>query len=248
MTFGGGLNGFIATSFRHHFCRHHRSNFSSLYSLSCYFTTAATDLIRLPTTHRAEVQDILRSLPEAIKVCSNLRQLESIYAFMVKNSYNQDCFMINQFVSACSTFSHTDYAIQAFTQMEDPNVFVYNAVIRACVSSFAPIQSLQIYLQMLRAQISPSSYTFPSIIKSCALILQLRIGEAINGQIWKFGFKSHVYIQTSLIDFYSSFGKIFESRQVFDEMVQRDPYAWTSMNVVRFGQNCNPVTCLVVDE
>ncbi|KAL4578485.1 hypothetical protein LXL04_014608 [Taraxacum kok-saghyz] len=237
MNFGGGLNRFIATSCRHHFSHHLRSDFSSLHFLYCYFTTA-TDLIRLPTAHLSELEDIVPNLPgafekgiiiEKFKTCSNLRQLESIYAFMVKNSYNQDCFMINQFASACSTFSQTDYAIQALTQMNDPNIFVYNAVIRACVSCFAPIQSLQIYLRMLRAQISPSSYTFPSIIKSCALISQLRIGEAINAQIWKFGFKSHVFVQTSLIDFYSSFSKIFESRQVFDEMIKRDAFVWTSM-------------------
>lgn len=232
MNSGGGVSGFIATSFRHHFSHRLRRHFSSLNFLSSYFTTTAADLIRLPTTHLAELQGGTINneiIIEHLKICSNLRQLESIYAFMVKNSYNQDCFMINQFVSACSTFSQTDYAIQAYTQMEDPNVFVYNAVIRACVSCFVPIQSLQIYLQMLRARISPTSYTFPSVIKSCAFIQQYRIGEAINGQIWKFGFKSHVYVQTALIDFYSCFGKILESRQVFDEMVERDTFAWTSM-------------------
>ncbi|XP_024970500.1 pentatricopeptide repeat-containing protein At1g06143 [Cynara cardunculus var. scolymus] len=217
--------------FRHHFSHHPRIDFSS----------AARNLIRFPlyeATDLAQSQGIVPRNREAIKkeiiiqhmkICSNLTQLECIYSCMVKNSYNQDCFMINQFVSACSSFSHIDYAIQAFTQMDEPNVFVYNAVIRACVCCFAPVQALQFYLKMLSAQVYPTSYTFSSVIKGCALVAQCRIGEAINGHIWKFGFKSHVYVQTALIDFYSCLGKIFESRLVFDEMVERDVFAWTSM-------------------
>nr|GEX64037.1 hypothetical protein [Tanacetum cinerariifolium] len=93
--------------------------------------------------------------------------------------------MINQFVSACAKFSRMDYAIRAFTQMDDPNVFVYNAVIRACVCCGSPFKGLLCYLKMLR-------------------------------------------VQTTLIDLYSSLGKIFESRRVSDEMVERDVFVWTS--------------------
>ncbi|XP_071707589.1 pentatricopeptide repeat-containing protein At1g06143 [Rutidosis leptorrhynchoides] len=164
-----------------------------------------------------------------MKSCSNLTQIECIYAWMVKNSFNQDCFMINQFITACSGFHQTDYAIKAFSQMDGPNIFVYNAVIRSCVCCSSPIQALQFYAKMLTARISPTSYTFSSVIKGCGLQPQSRFGEAIDGHIWKLGFKSHVYVQTALIDFYSSFGKIFESRQVFDEMVERDVFAWTSI-------------------
>ncbi|KAI3746700.1 hypothetical protein L6452_09139 [Arctium lappa] len=235
---GGRLSGLIATSFRHHFSHHLPTDLSSLNFLSCHFRTA---LIRSPlyeTTHLAESQGIVPRNRKAIKkeiiiehmkICSNLTQLECLYACMVKNSYNQDCFMINQFVSSCSSFSRVDYAIQAFTQMDEPNVFVYNAVIRACVCCFAPIRALEFYIKMLRVQIYPTSYTFSSVIKGCALVTQCRIGEAINGQIWKFGFKSHLYVQTALIDYYSCLGKIFESRMVFDEMDERDVFAWTCM-------------------
>ncbi|KAL8201749.1 hypothetical protein R6Q57_010896 [Mikania cordata] len=237
MNFGCKLSDLIATSYRFHFSHHLRNDFSLVHFLSCQFTAAATE-VKSPTINFAELQGTFyghkgslnnENVIDHLKICSNLRHLESIYACIVKNSYNQDCFMINQFVSACSAFYRIDYAIQAFSQMDDPNVFVYNAVIRACVCCSSPIQALGFYLQMLSAQIAPTSYTFSSVIKGCALVAQSRIGEAINGHIWKFGFKTHVHIQTALIDFYSSVGKISNSRQVFDEMMERDVFAWTSM-------------------
>ncbi|XP_076912871.1 pentatricopeptide repeat-containing protein At1g06143-like [Bidens hawaiensis] len=164
-----------------------------------------------------------------LKNCTNLTQLESFYACIVKNSYNQDCFIINQFISACSTFYNTHYAIQAFIQMDNPNVFVYNAVIRACVYCSYPIQALEFYSKMLSDRISPTSYTFSSLIKGCCLLPQSRTGEAVNGHVCKFGFKYHVYVQTALVDYYASVRRIVDARQVFDEMPERDVFAWTSM-------------------
>ncbi|KAL6588141.1 hypothetical protein OROMI_001119 [Orobanche minor] len=108
---------------------------------------------------------------------------------------------------------------------ENPNVFVYNAIIRGFFHSFPPFKALECYVHMLKAQVCPSSYTFSSLVKGCTLVSASRLGSGVHGQIWRFGFCSHVYVQTSLIDFYSSLSKINESRQVFDEMPERDSFA-----------------------
>ncbi|KAA8538040.1 hypothetical protein F0562_027380 [Nyssa sinensis] len=170
-----------------------------------------------------------QTIADQLKKCSSLKGLESLYASMVKNNANQDCFLINQFVTACSTFYRTDYAILAFTQMENPNVFVYNAMIRGFVHCFSPIQALEFYLQMLRDRVCPTTYTFSSVVKSCTLISALSFGEAVHGQSWKYGYQSNVYLQTALVDFYSNLAKFSESRQLFDEMPERDVFAWTTM-------------------
>lgn len=165
-----------------------------------------------------------------VKECSSVEELECVYATMIKTNASQDCFLINQFISSCtSVFHRTDLAILAFTQMQDPNVFVYNAVIRGFVHCGHPLQALQVYVHMLRAKVFPSSYTFPSLIKACTSFLSFCIGEAVHGQIWKNGFDSHMFVQTALIDFYSNSNKISESRRVFDEMPDRDVVAWTTM-------------------
>lgn len=148
---------------------------------------------------------------------------------MIKNNANQDCFFMNQFITTCSSFQRTDYAVRAFAQMESPNAFVYNAIIKAFVHCLNPIQALKFYLSMLRAGVSPSSYTFPSVIKGCVLVSCLGFGESVHGQILRSGFWSNVFVQTALIDFYSGFGRFVGARQVFDEMPERDSFVWTTM-------------------
>ncbi|XP_059625998.1 pentatricopeptide repeat-containing protein At1g06143 [Cornus florida] len=170
-----------------------------------------------------------QTIVEQLKKCSSLKELECLLASMIKNNANQDCFLMNHFVTACSTFRRTDYAVLAFTQMENPNVFVYNAVIRGFVRCLAPIQALDFYFQMLKDGVCLTSYTFSSIVKCCTLTAALGFGESVHGQVWKYGFGSHVYVQTALVDFYSNLGRITESRQVFDDMLERDVFAWTTI-------------------
>ncbi|KAJ6389880.1 hypothetical protein OIU77_024169 [Salix suchowensis] len=179
----------------------------------------------------------IQTIVNHLKHCTKLKQLHSMFAVMVKTNTNQDCFLMNQYISALSTFNRIDYAVLAYTQMENPNVFVYNAMIKGFVQSYQPVQALELYVQMLRANVSPSSYTFPSLIKACGLVSQLRFAEAVHGQVWRNGFDSHLFVQTSLVDFYSSMGRIEESIRVFDEMPERDVFAWTTMvsSLVRVG-------------
>ena len=174
-------------------------------------------------------KQLITHIVDHLKKCSNLKELECLHASMIKNNTDQDCFLMNQLITACSNFRRTDYAIQAFTHMKDPNVFVYNAIIRGLVHCFSPTQALQFYLDMLRARICPTSYTFSSIVKGCTSIFALGFGEGVHGQIWRIGFGSHLYVQTALVDFYSSLGRIVEARQIFDEMPERDVFAWTTM-------------------
>ncbi|KAJ8749211.1 hypothetical protein K2173_018685 [Erythroxylum novogranatense] len=164
-----------------------------------------------------------------LKRCSSLKELESVYATMVKTSSNQDCFFVNQFITACISFNRVDYSILAYSQMENPNVFVYNAMIRGFVEFDKPIQALQIYVSMLRAEVLPSSYTFSSLVKACNLLSESRFGEAVHGHIWRTGFPAHLFIQTSLVDFYSNIGRMEDSKTVFDEMPERDAFAWTTL-------------------
>ncbi|KAJ4956231.1 hypothetical protein NE237_013014 [Protea cynaroides] len=164
-----------------------------------------------------------------LKRCSQVKELESFYATLFKTNAHQDCFLMNQFVSVCSTLGRMASAILAFADMEEPNVFVYNAMIRGSVRCASSVQALQFYLHMLRSGVCPTSFTFSCLIKACSQVSALRFGEAVHGHIWKHGFESHVFVQTALLDFYSIMGKTLESRKVFDEMPEIDAFAYATM-------------------
>ncbi|XP_031388106.1 pentatricopeptide repeat-containing protein At1g06143 [Punica granatum] len=170
-------------------------------------------------------------LVERLKGCTTLKELQSVLGFMIKTSVDQDCFAMNQFMTTCSTLGCWDLAASMFSQVQNPDVFLYNAMIRVSVQCSYPLQALEQYKSMLRAGVMPESHTFSSLIKGCRLVQALRYGKCVHGGVWKNGCKRDVFVQTAAIDFYASFGGIVESEKVFDEMPvsERDVFAWTTM-------------------
>ncbi|KAK4412874.1 Pentatricopeptide repeat-containing protein [Sesamum alatum] len=172
---------------------------------------------------------IVRHIADQLRSCSSLKEVESWYALLLKNGTSQDCFLMNQYITSCSDLHSIDSALFAFAQMENPNVFVYNAMIGAFVNYFCPLDGLWYYVLMLRNGVRPTSYTFPAVTKSCKVLSVVGVGTSVHGQVFKSGFSLHVHVQTALVDFYSSLGRIVESRKVFDEMPERDGFAWSAM-------------------
>ncbi|KAK9137923.1 hypothetical protein Sjap_008517 [Stephania japonica] len=156
---------------------------------------------------------------------------------MIRNNAHQNCFLLNQLISTSSTFHQIGIAEFAFSQSKQPNVFVYNAMIRTHVLCSSEIKSLELYMEMLRAELSATTYTYSSLIKACTIASALRFGEGVHCQISKSGFDSSLFVQTPLIEFYAGFDRIADARKVFDEMSERDAFAWTTMvsGLVRVG-------------
>ncbi|KAK6126939.1 hypothetical protein DH2020_039317 [Rehmannia glutinosa] len=171
----------------------------------------------------------VKHIADQLKRCLSLKELESWYGVFLKNNTTQDCFLMNQYITACSNMHSIDSAIFAFAQMDNPNVFAYNAIIGAFLNCRRPLEGLWYYKAMLRNGIRPSSYTFSAVVKICRVLSVVGFGKCVHGQNLKNGLGLQVHVQTAFVDFYSSLGRIFESRKVFDEMSERDDFAWSTM-------------------
>ncbi|XP_030441197.2 pentatricopeptide repeat-containing protein At1g06143-like [Syzygium oleosum] len=171
-----------------------------------------------------------QAIVDRLKRCASGSELESIYASMIKKSADQDCFLMNQFISAASSATrHPALAVSAFDRVENPNAFVYNAMIRCLARGCSPVPALECYKSMLRDDVRATSFALSSLVKACGAAQGSGLGESVHGHAWRNGFGSHVFVQTALIDLYAGFGNIIESRKVFDEMPERDAFAWTTM-------------------
>ncbi|PKA52026.1 Pentatricopeptide repeat-containing protein [Apostasia shenzhenica] len=164
----------------------------------------------------------------SLQKCS-FRDLKPLHATMIKNNSHQDSLAMNQFVTACGRLHQIDHAFAAFSRMEDPNIFVYNSMMRSFIQCSAPFRALQLFIKMPKSEDRPTCHTFSHLIKACVQIQAVRFGEAVHGQIWKMGFCSDLVLQTGLVDFYSVMQRINCSRKVFDEMSIRDTFSWNTM-------------------
>ncbi|KAF3456762.1 hypothetical protein FNV43_RR01416 [Rhamnella rubrinervis] len=104
-----------------------------------------------------------------------------------------------------------------------PPTLAWKSIIRCYASHGLFHHSLASFVQMRALGRYPDHNVFPTVLKSCTLIMDLRLGETLHGCIIRFGMDSDLYTGNALMNMYSKFqgsesnGQIFSVPQVLDE-------------------------------
>ncbi|KAF8401278.1 hypothetical protein HHK36_012211 [Tetracentron sinense] len=116
-----------------------------------------------------------------------------------------------------------------FSQIQKPDVYSYNIIIKATSQSPNPLNSFPFYHKMLLQGLHPNEYTFCFLLTSCAHGLALQEGHQIHAHFITYGFDIGVYASTSLVHMYSECGDLSDAFGVFDEMRHRSDVTWSVM-------------------
>lgn len=85
------------------------------------------------------------------------------------------------------------------------------------------------YINMQELGSQADNYTFPILLKAAGNHSSSCIGFALHGVTIKTGFCGHAFVQTALLNMYSSLGFIDDACKVFEKMPVKDVVAWNSM-------------------
>ncbi|KAL7253733.1 hypothetical protein ACSBR1_008142 [Camellia fascicularis] len=147
------------------------------------------------------------SIPNLLSACKSIRNLEQVHTQIIHKGAEQDHFVITRFISLCtSLFSNISYASSVFDRVLQPNIYLWNTLIKG-------------YCKHL------------SLAQSCSSELALKEGQAIHGLIVRYGTEHDVFVGSSLVDMYGKCREIEFARKVFDGMCVRNEVSWTSMIV-----------------
>lgn len=175
--------------------------------------------------------------------CIKMIELKKIHARIVKYSLSQSNFLVTKMIDVCDNGGDLEYASLLFKQVNEPNVFLYNAMIRAYTHNHVYGLAVDVYKQMLRDlraenPILPDKFTFPFLIKSCGGLMCYFLGKQVHAHVCKFGPKSHSITENALIDMYTKCDDLIEAQRVFEQMTERDVISWNGLisGHVRLGQ------------
>lgn len=121
------------------------------------------------------------------------------------------------------------HARQVFDEIPQPDLFLYNTIVKGYVKNELYIEVLALFNRMRSVDLMPNVFTFPMVLKSCTKVRALRDGEKVHCFVYKAGFKANPFVGTTLIDLYSNGGIIASAYRVFCEMGIRNVVAWTSI-------------------
>ncbi|KAG8375540.1 hypothetical protein BUALT_Bualt10G0110400 [Buddleja alternifolia] len=170
-----------------------------------------------------------------LRKCNNIIYMKRIHVQMVKFSLLQSNFLVTRMLDICDQNGEIEYASLLFNKVLEPNIFLYNAMIRAYTHNYMYLFTINVYKQMLRhslqfeEQIFPDRFTYPFLIRSCGGLLNALLGKQVHGHVCKFGLKSENIIENSLLDMYVKCDEITDAHNLFDEMTERVVMSWNSL-------------------
>ncbi|KAL4559176.1 hypothetical protein LXL04_031310 [Taraxacum kok-saghyz] len=170
--------------------------------------------------------------------CKNIRKLKKIHAQVVKFSLSESSYLITKMVNVCEQHEELEYARLLFKEVSEPNIYLYNAMIKAHTHSHLYVFTIDLYKQMLKDPIFPDNFTYPFVLRSCGALSSLNLAKQVHGHVLKSGVQSNIVIENSILDMYMKCDAITNGHKVFNEMTDRDVISWNSLiyGHIKLGQ------------
>ncbi|XP_050235254.1 pentatricopeptide repeat-containing protein At3g26630, chloroplastic-like [Mercurialis annua] len=160
--------------------------------------------------------------------CSKFTHLKLIQAKIIRHNLSNDQLLTRKLLQLCFSYQKFQYATLIFNQIENPDTFTWNFIIRAYTNNGSSQQALLLYNIMISRGFEPDKFTFPFVIKSCLACSALHKGKEVHGFAIKTGFWNDTFLHNTLMDLYFKCGDSKNARKVFDKMRVRSVVSWTT--------------------
>ncbi|RDX90756.1 Pentatricopeptide repeat-containing protein, partial [Mucuna pruriens] len=176
-----------------------------------------------------ELVSFYATLLDACSSSKHLKNLKRIHARTIALGISRNDFIRSKLVSsyACCAQLHEANVLFSFA-IRQPT-FLFNSLIRAHSSLNLFSQSLSIFRQMVLSHKSFDRHTLPVVLKSCAGLSALRLGQQVHGAVLANGFALDLANSNALINMYAKCGHLACARKVFDRMCQRNEITFSTM-------------------
>ncbi|KAK1647510.1 hypothetical protein QYE76_065315 [Lolium multiflorum] len=152
-----------------------------------------------------------------------------VHSLILKSGHLKDLFLCNSLLNVYGRCGHVDLAKNLFDAMIQKDVVSWTAVISGLAASGCQGDAFEIFRQMLKAAMAPNSFTFGSVVSSCASVNDLGSGRQCHALAVKHGLELVPVVASSLLDMYSKCAEMDDAIRMFGIMPQRDIVSWNAM-------------------
>ncbi|KAG9444314.1 hypothetical protein H6P81_015654 [Aristolochia fimbriata] len=173
-------------------------------------------------------------IASVLQKTNTVSQLKEAHVYILKSSLSQSSFLATKMVNICSICSETKYARLIFGEVNEPNIFLYNAIIQAYSQNECYAEAVGIYQQMLSFpketnRATANKFTYPFVIKASGGLRHLYLGKLLHGQVCKSGPASNSIIENNLMEMYTKCDALEDAQDIFDRMADRDVVSWNTL-------------------
>ncbi|XP_077231592.1 pentatricopeptide repeat-containing protein CRR2, chloroplastic-like [Tasmannia lanceolata] len=165
---------------------------------------------------------------------------QSLHAHTLKLGNLSNLHLATRLIVAYSKCGSIKYALQLFDDMtlypSSLDTISWNAIIAGCIQNARDKDAFQYFKKMQfhdycnNGFFGPDSYTISSLLSSThCLENQVTIGEQLHVYATKAGILSNLSVGNALITLYAVWGRVQESRLVFESMTWQNVVTWTAL-------------------
>ncbi|KAJ1703875.1 hypothetical protein LUZ63_003654 [Rhynchospora breviuscula] len=167
-----------------------------------------------------------------LSCCSEMETLEfgkEIHSISIRLMLDSDRFVASCLIDMYSNCACIDLAKKVFERMSDRDLVAWNSMLSGLTLSNLNKEAFMLFKQMKELGLTPTDYTFASIINSSSRLPSLPQGMQMQAQTMKYGHINDVYIGTTLIDMYTKCGDMESAQLFFDCMLIKNIISWNEM-------------------
>ncbi|XP_021740956.1 putative pentatricopeptide repeat-containing protein At5g52630 [Chenopodium quinoa] len=162
-----------------------------------------------------------------------------IHAHVLKLGFQSIPLVSHHLINFYSKTQFPAFSRQIFDEAPFKVSTTWSSVISSFAQNELPCTALEFFCRMIGTGFRPDDHTYPSAMKSCAILGRVDVGRLVHGVVIKTGYEEDVFVGSSMVDMYAKCGEIWDARKVFDKMPERNVVSWTGMifGYAQLGEN-----------
>ncbi|KAJ4823712.1 hypothetical protein Tsubulata_032128 [Turnera subulata] len=166
-----------------------------------------------------------------LRSCSALGEFcfgKCIHASVVKYGLESNQILGSSLIEFYSKFEAYEEACKLFGCMEDGDTVSWTAMISSFVQAGKWSRALRLYLEMVKAGVSPNEFTFAKIFAASGF-LGLKYGKLVHAHMILLGIRLNLVLKTAIVDMYSRCERIEDAIMVSRLTPEFDVWLWTAI-------------------
>ncbi|XP_060669951.1 putative pentatricopeptide repeat-containing protein At1g17630 isoform X1 [Ziziphus jujuba] len=193
-------------------------------------------------TYATDNEVVVDSFDRLLLHCSGTQHCKQIHTHILITGLYRSAFLAARLLSVYSRFGLVMDAQKVFDiyPLEGiGNLLLWNAIVRANVSHGFYKEALELYDKMRKLGVWADGFTFPLIVRACALLGDLNLCKIVHCHVLRMGFQNHLHVVNELLGMYGKLGQMKVACKLFDRMAVRSYVSWNTMvSAYAFNYDC----------
>ncbi|PKA57177.1 Pentatricopeptide repeat-containing protein [Apostasia shenzhenica] len=177
---------------------------------------------------KPDIVSIATVLPISAKLKA-WRHGQEIHAYALKHLFLPNVPISTSLITMYSECGKQVSCCKVFDEMPRKNLIAWTALLESYLRAGWPVESLQVFRTMLRANQRPDALILCRILKATGDLSALKLGKEIHAQVFKLKLDMYFLLVAGIVNFYGKCREIQKARKVFDGAQSRGSLTWTAV-------------------